>query len=79
MKTFEATTIVEPSGDIRVAGVPFSAGTEVEVVVSQKRQSSEEFRRQWNEVCQKLRSVSSLAAITDDDIRAEIGDYRAQR
>jgi hypothetical protein len=79
MKAFEATTVVQPTGEIRVTGVPFFAGTEVEVVVSPKRDSGEEFRRQWVEVCQKLRSVPAAQNITDDEIQAEVVEFRAQR
>jgi hypothetical protein len=78
MKTFEATAIVDPTGEIRVGGVPFSAGTEVEVVVSAKRQSADEFRRNWDEVCRQLRSLPSVADLSDDQIQAEVSDYRAR-
>lgn len=79
MKTFEATTIVQPTGEIRVAGVPFSAGTEVEVIVSPKRQNGEDFRRNWEDVCRRLRTLSTTANISDEEIQAEIAEYRARR
>jgi hypothetical protein len=79
MKTFEATTIVEPTGEIRVAGVPFSAGTEVEVIVSPKRQSGDDFRRNWEEVCRMLRSLPMAANVSDEEIQAEVAEHRAGR
>jgi hypothetical protein len=79
MKTYEATTIVEPTGEIRVAGVPFSAGTEVEVIVSPKRRSGDEFRRQWEDVCRQIRSLPAAANITDEGIQAEVAQYRARQ
>jgi hypothetical protein len=79
MKSFEATSIVEPTGEIRVVGVPFSAGTEVDVIVSPKRQSAKQFRRQWDEVCRLLRSSPTAANLTDEGIAAEIAEHRQQR
>jgi len=79
MKTFETTTIVEPSGEVRIAGVPFMAGTEVEVFVSSKRISGDDFRQQWHEVCQRMRRSPSVQSLSDEDIQAEITGYRARR
>jgi hypothetical protein len=79
MKAFEARAIVQPSGEIRVAGVPFSAGTEVEVVVSPKRQSGDEFRRNWAEACRQLRSLPAVANLSEQEIQAEVAEYRARR
>ncbi len=36
MKTYETTATVESQGQVRVIGVPFAPGTEVEVTVRQK-------------------------------------------
>ena len=36
MKAYETTAIVEDQGQIRVAGVPFESGTEVEVTIREK-------------------------------------------
>jgi hypothetical protein len=41
MKTYETTATVEAHGHVCVAGVPFAAGTEVEVTISPKRQNEE--------------------------------------
>lgn len=37
MSSFETTATVENLGEVRVAGVPFAAGTEVEVKISPVR------------------------------------------
>jgi hypothetical protein len=42
MNTYETFATVEEQGQIRVAGVPFAAGTEVEVTISPKLQSQEQ-------------------------------------
>jgi hypothetical protein len=36
MTTFETTTTVEKHGHVRVTGVPFAPGTEVEVMIREK-------------------------------------------
>ena len=77
MNSIEFSTTVESTGEVRVAGVPFAAGTEVDVIVSPKRKSAEEFRRAWEGICQRLRGVPHLQAVSDDEIRAEIGAHRA--
>jgi hypothetical protein len=41
MKIFETTATVEDQGQIRVTGVPFAAGTEVEVAISPKTESEQ--------------------------------------
>jgi hypothetical protein len=79
MNAFESSTTVQPLGDIRVPGVPFAPGTEVEVTIIPKRSSPEEFNRTWDRVCGELRASSDRQAITDDDIQREIDDYRASR
>jgi hypothetical protein len=36
MKTYETSATVQDRGEVRVAGVPFAPGTEVEVTISPK-------------------------------------------
>jgi hypothetical protein len=79
MNAYETSATVEPQGDIRLVGVPFAPGTEVEVTVSPKRMSAEEFAATWQRVCSDLRSLPQAGTITDDEIQAEINDYRAGR
>jgi hypothetical protein len=40
MSTFETTATVEEQGQVHLAGVPFAAGTEVEVTISPKVRSA---------------------------------------
>ena len=79
MKAYETSTTVEPQGDIRVVGVPFAPGTEVEVTISPKRESAAEFAETWQRVSSELRQLPPAGAITDDEIQHEIDDYRAGR
>jgi hypothetical protein len=37
MNAFETFATVQQTGDVRVAGVPFAPGTEVEVTITPKR------------------------------------------
>jgi hypothetical protein len=79
MKAFETTTVVEPSGEIRVGGIPFSAGTEVDVFISPKRISGDEFRRQWADVCQQMRRPSAIASLSNEEISTEVAEYRTRK
>jgi hypothetical protein len=79
MNTYETSTTVEPQGDIRVVGVPFAPGTEVEVTINPKRKSADEFLGAWQRVCDELRALPQAGSVTDDDIQKEIIDYRAGR
>lgn len=45
MSSFETTATVENQGEVRVAGVPFAPGTEVEVTISPKGRSAAETTR----------------------------------
>jgi hypothetical protein len=77
MSTFETSATVQDQGQIHVAGVPFAPGTEVEVTISPKRRSAQEFTTAWRRVCAELRGRPGAKDITDDGIREEIDRYRA--
>ena len=79
MKAYEISTTVEPQGDVRVIGVPFAPGTEVEVTISPKRKTAAEFSEVWQRVTDELRRMPQARTITDDEIEQEIDDYRAGR
>jgi hypothetical protein len=44
MKTFETSATVEDQGQIRLAGVPFAPGTEVEITISPKVRPEDEVK-----------------------------------
>ncbi|MBS0261778.1 MAG: hypothetical protein JSS02_07460 [Planctomycetes bacterium] len=77
MKTYETFATVEEHGQVKLAGVPFAPGTEVEVTVFPKRTSPEEFIVAWHRICGELRNLAAVQDITDDEIRDEIDRYRA--
>jgi hypothetical protein len=79
MNTYATSATVEEQGQVRVSGVPFAPGTEVEVTISPKRRSAEEFTAAWRRVCTELRNRPGLNDITDEAIREEIDRYRATR
>jgi len=79
MKTYETSATVEDQGQVHVTGVPFAPGTEVEITISPKRASAEEFTAAWQRVCAALRGRAGLQSITDDDVREEIDRYRADQ
>ena len=77
MKTYETSARVEDQGEVRVAGVPFAPGTEVEVAINPKRRPGEEFAAAWQRLCADLRSRAGLKDISDEQIGEEIDRYRA--
>jgi hypothetical protein len=79
MKAFETSTTVEPQGDVRVVGVPFAPGTEVEVTISPKRKTAAEFAEAWLRVSTQLRQLPQANGLSDDEIQQQIDDYRAER
>jgi hypothetical protein len=79
MNSYETSATVEDQGQVRVAGVPFAPGTEVEVTISPKRCSVEEFTVAWKRICAELRGRPSLQDVTDEEVREEIDRYRAAR
>jgi hypothetical protein len=78
MSAFEILTTVAPGGDIHIAGAPFPPGTEVEVVVSPRRQSPPDFLSTWAAVTAQLRSAV-VGEYSDAEIDAEIKAYRLGR
>jgi hypothetical protein len=77
MQSYETSTRVEEQGQVRVAGVPFAPGTEVEVTINPKRHPHEEFTVAWQRICAELRGRPKLQNITDEEIHEEIDRYRA--
>jgi len=76
MKAFEASVIVQ-QGDVRVVGVPFAPGTEVEVTISPKRKNAAEFAESWQRVTAEPRKSLGADSISDADIQKELNDFRA--
>ena len=79
MPAYETTATIDPGGELRLSDVPFEPGTQVEVFVTPKRASAEEFVARWQEVCQSLRSQVGVPEFTDAEIQAEIDADRAGR
>jgi len=79
MKAYETTATVESTGQVRVSGVPFQPGTEVDVIVAAKRASVEEFAGAWEKLCREFRNTPHVNNITEEDVQEEMNDYRAGR
>ncbi len=77
MKAYETSATVDAQGQLRLSGVPFAPGTQVEVTISPKRGSSEAFAAAWQRATAQLRSRAGLEDVSDDDLQKEIDDYRA--
>jgi hypothetical protein len=79
MDAFETSTTVQPLGDVRVVGVPFAPGTEVEVLISSKRKSAADFGEAWERICREIRSQPQIESLSDEQIQTEIDEFRAGR
>jgi hypothetical protein len=79
MDAYETSATVEERGEVRITGVPFAPGTEVEVTISPKRRSAGEFTDAWRRLCDDLRRRPGVKNVTEDDIAAEIDRYRTGR
>ena len=77
--SFETLATVQSHGDVRIAGVPFAPGTEVEVAIHPRRADPEDFRHAWKQVCEELRAATQSQSLTDEDIQQEVKEYRSQR
>jgi hypothetical protein len=74
VNNFETSATVENQGQVRLAGVPFAPGTEVEITIRPKRRSAEEFAVAWRRVCDAMRSEAN--GISDEEICDEIDRHR---
>jgi hypothetical protein len=79
MNIYATSKTVEPQGDIRVVGVPLAPATDVEVTISPKHKSAEEFIAAWERVCDEFRAQPQAATLIDNEIQKEIDHYRAGR
>jgi hypothetical protein len=77
MQTYATSTTVQGQGEVHVAGVPFAAGTEVEVMISPRRKNAAEFAQAWERVCSQIRATPGVDEISEADIQTEIDRYRA--
>ena len=72
MSTFETTATVEAQGEVRVAGVPFAPGTEVEVTISPKApqgdQSLVAARERMRELFRTVTGFRNTPRISREDL-----------
>ena len=62
-------------GEIRLNGVPFAPGTEVEVTISARRKTGAAFQAAWERVCGEIRALPQLCDVSEQDIQEEIATY----
>ena len=79
MNIYETSATVEDQGRVQIVGVPFAAGTQVEITISPKRVAAENFTAAWRRVCAELRGRPGSQDLTDEDVREEVDRYRAGR
>lgn len=77
MSSYETIATVEKAGTVHVSGVPFDAGTEVEVLISPRRRPADEFSAAWKRLCEALRRRPQIRTMSEEEIEAEIIRQRA--
>jgi hypothetical protein len=77
MDAYDTIVEVQPGGEIHLENLPFSAGTEVEVIVAPKRARPESFIKTWNAMVAALRA--SAPEVSDEEILAETRNHRKGR
>ena len=77
MSAYDIIVEVQPGGEIHLDNLPFSAGTEVEVIVAPKRARPEAFIETWNAMVSALRA--SAPEVSDEEILAETRNHRKGR
>jgi hypothetical protein len=77
MDAYDTILQVRPGGKIHLENLPFSAGTEVEVIVAPKRARPESFIETCNAMVSAL--WASAPEVSDEEIVAEIRNQRKGR
>jgi hypothetical protein len=77
MDAYDTIVEVQPGGEIHLENLPFSAGTEVEVIVAPKRARPESFIESWKTMIAALRA--SAPEVSDEEITAETRNHRKGR
>lgn len=77
MNAYDIIVEVQPGGEIHLDNLPFSAGTEVEVIVAPRRARPEAFIETWNAMVAAMRAASP--EMSDGEILAETRNHRKGR
>jgi hypothetical protein len=77
MDAYDIVVELQPGGEIHLDNLPFSAGTEVEVIVAPKPARHESFVETWNAMVAALRA--SAPEMSDEGILAETRKHRKGR
>lgn len=77
MDAYDIIVEVQPGGEIHLDNLPFSAGTEVEVIVAPRRARPESFIEAWNAMVAAMRA--SVPEVSEEEIVAETRDHRKGR
>lgn len=64
MATYETSATVEDQGRVQVVGVPFAAGTQVDISISPKRLSVEEFKAAWQRLVPSCEAAQVCGTLT---------------
>ncbi len=77
MNTYKTYAQIDASGRLVLEGLPFSAGTLLEILVVDQTHQPEERVESWRALMLHVQGLSQSQAITDAEIAAEIEAQRS--
>ena len=77
MKTYKTYAQIDASGRLVLEGLPFSAGSLVEILVVDQTHQPEERVESWRALMRHVQGLPQSQAITDEEIASEIEAQRS--
>lgn len=77
MNTYKTYAQIDASGRLILEGLPFSAGSLLEILVVDQSHQPEERVESWRTLMRHVQGLPQSQAITDEDIIAEIEAVRS--
>lgn len=79
MQAYKTYAKVDPAGQVILSGLPFTAGSLVEVLVVNQHRTPAEREASWASLMRHVQALPSAQTVSDEDIAAEIASYRDGR
>jgi hypothetical protein len=77
MLAFRAIATVQPERRLVLAGLPFTPGEKVEVVVIGTEPSPAKRRQDWKALFRQIQALPQVKSLTDADVQAEVQAVRS--
>jgi hypothetical protein len=77
MNAYKTYAQIDASGRIVLEGLPFSAGSLLEIVIVDQSHQPEERVQNWHALMRHVQGLPQSQGISDEDIAAEIEAHRS--